>query len=628
MVREARMVRVWPTNRGAKTGRFRRNSAHLLAALLLLLSAVAGAEQYRWTGIERVVAISDPHGAYDALLKTLHNAGIIDASQQWAGGKTHLVITGDMLDRGADSRKVMDLVMALEAQAPESGGKVHLTLGNHEVMNLVGDLRYVSAGEYAAFAEEESEKVRLRWFKKFSANNESLGESELHTAFARDRPAGFYAHREAFGSDGHYGKWLLSRPVMVVINDTAYVHGGLSPLVANYNLDELNKEMKSQVVDYVKQVEVLNNTGFLDPAVSSFDHAEVAKVLAADRSLPESMLTAADTVITLSAASVHGGDSPLWYRGTVGCSTVLEEETLQAALDSLGATRVVIGHTPTMTREVLQKHDGRVIEIDTGMLNAAYRGSGFALIIEGDNISVINEHNNASGSPVLHPRRVGIREGSISAQALQRILLNGDIVSRREDESGREIVSLVGDGTSISAIFTPNPRNREFSPPLAAYRLDRLLRLDMVPVTVSREIDGKRGALQFYPANTHNESARAASGRGSDAWCSLPKQWNAMYVFDVLIYNQGRGQEDMLYSPDNWQLLLSGNAKTFDNNRNRPGYLQEAPLMIDAGWSAALASLTDEKLAEHMGGALDKRRLGALSRRRDLLLKEATNNNN
>jgi hypothetical protein len=621
------MVRVWPTYRGAITHRYRRNSAYLLVLLLLLWSAVAGAGQYRWTGVERVVAISDPHGAYDALLQTLENAGVIDDSQQWAGGRTHLVITGDLLDRGADSRKVMDLVMTLESQAPQSGGMVHLTLGNHEVMNLIGDLRYVSAGEYAAFAEEESAEMRQRWFKKFSASNESLDESELHAAFARERPAGFYAHREAFRSDGYYGNWLLSRPVMVVINDTAYVHGGLSPLVANYNLNELNRELKSQVVDYVKQVEVLNNTGFLDPAVNSYDHAEVAKVLAADRSLPESMLTAADTIIKLSGASINGGDSPLWYRGTVGCSTPLEEETLQAALDSIGATRVVIGHTPTLTREVLQKHDGRVIEIDTGMLNAAYRGTGFALIIEDDKISVINEHNNAAGTPVHHPRRVGMREGNISAQSLEQILLSGEIVSRSEDEFGREKVSLVSDGVTIAAIFTPNPRNREFSPPLAAYRLDSLLGLDMVPVTVSREIDGKRGALQFFPANTRDEATRAASGRGSDAWCSLPKQWNAMYVFDVLIYNEGRGSNDMLYSPDNWQLLLSGNAKTFDNNGKRPRYLKEAPLTIDAGWSAALASLTDEKLAEHLGEVLDKRRLGALSKRRDLLLKETTNNN-
>ena len=121
------------------------NKLTTLILFLLAVSVPAGAgAEYRFTGAERIVALSDPHGAYDAMVTTLANAGVIDGDRNWAGGATHLVITGDLLDRGADSRPIMDLVMQLEAQAVEAGGQVHLTLGNHEVMNLVGDLRYVA----------------------------------------------------------------------------------------------------------------------------------------------------------------------------------------------------------------------------------------------------------------------------------------------------------------------------------------------------------------------------------------------------------------------------------------------------------------------------------------------------
>ena len=123
--------------------------AFCLACLLAFSfsSSAADAEQYSWSAVPRIVAISDPHGAYDAMIRTLANADVIDDDRNWSGADTHLVITGDLMDRGADSRNIMDLVMQLEAQSVADGGMVHLLLGNHEVMNLVGDLRYVAPAE-------------------------------------------------------------------------------------------------------------------------------------------------------------------------------------------------------------------------------------------------------------------------------------------------------------------------------------------------------------------------------------------------------------------------------------------------------------------------------------------------
>ena len=84
----------------------------------------------------------------------------IDESQDWRGGDTHLVSLGDLLERGPDSRKILDLLMHLEREAREAGGAVNLVLGNHEVVNVVGDRRYVSEAEYAAFAGPEDLESR------------------------------------------------------------------------------------------------------------------------------------------------------------------------------------------------------------------------------------------------------------------------------------------------------------------------------------------------------------------------------------------------------------------------------------------------------------------------------------
>ena len=84
-------------------------------------------------------------------VKVLQSASLIDTKGDWAGGKTHLVQTGDVLDRGPDSKAVMDLLIKLEKQSAAAGGAVHCLIGNHEAMNVYGDLRYVSPGEYAAW---------------------------------------------------------------------------------------------------------------------------------------------------------------------------------------------------------------------------------------------------------------------------------------------------------------------------------------------------------------------------------------------------------------------------------------------------------------------------------------------
>ena len=88
-----------------------------------------------------VVAIGDVHGDFDDFATILQRAGLIDAQHHWTGDQTTLVQVGDLLDRGPKPREVMDLLISLEKEAPKAGGRVVSLLGNHEMMNIMGDLR-------------------------------------------------------------------------------------------------------------------------------------------------------------------------------------------------------------------------------------------------------------------------------------------------------------------------------------------------------------------------------------------------------------------------------------------------------------------------------------------------------
>ena len=105
----------------------------------------------------RIVAVGDLHGDYDAWEAIARGAGLVDAKGRWTGGKTTLVQLGDVPDRGPDSLKIIHQLMKLQREASRSGGKVIAMVGNHEAMNMTGDLRYVHPGEYRAFTGSQSE---------------------------------------------------------------------------------------------------------------------------------------------------------------------------------------------------------------------------------------------------------------------------------------------------------------------------------------------------------------------------------------------------------------------------------------------------------------------------------------
>jgi hypothetical protein len=558
------------------------------------------------------------------MVKTLQHANVLDDESAWVGGNTHLVIVGDILDRGPDSRKTMNLLMRLEVDAEAAGGKVHVLIGNHEAMNLTGDLRYVSREEYAAFADEERAEDRELWFTRFSEKRAKDAGSydEQRQAFDQRFPPGFFAHRQAFSSTGMYGRWLLSKPIMVVINGTAFVHGGLSPMVADVGLDGANQRITEQLQSYVRDVETLTAAGMLLPTDGYYEHARLAGGVVAALMADQDVAAAIKTVTEFDESEAQALDGPLWYRGNVACNAIIEVERVSAALDAIGAKRVVIGHTPTFGRQVLERFDGRVIEVDTGMLRSYYEGRGQALVIEADKLGVVDEADTTVSAPRPHPRRVGLRADGLDASDIEKLLAAGNIVSDREDSLGRRIVTVSDGMNQIDAEFVRRA-GRDFYPEVAAYRVDTLLQLDMVPVAVVRAIDGKEGSLQFLPGGTTDETKRRETGRGGAAMCPLPLQWSVMTIFDALIHNDGRVGTSIRYTESTYQLILAAHSKAFGTKRDRPKHLDGAVLTITTGWQQALNALGDESLSAHLGDVLDNKRLGALGARRDMLLEQA-----
>jgi hypothetical protein len=341
-------------------------SASLIAVLLTVhATAVPAAQPGSKTDVcaletaERIVAIGDVHGAFDKFADILREAGLIDSRRRWTGGRAVLVQTGDLLDRGGQSRQAIDLLRKLEEEAARAGGQVHALLGNHEAMRILGILRDIGAGEIAAFRNADSEDLRDRYYQALLKQNtdqaraagQTFDAEAFRVKFYDENPPGLIEMILAYGPKGDYGRWLRARNTMVKINGIVFLHGGISPAVAPLGCAAINEKVRAE----------LDTVRVTDPNAQS----------------------------TLIA----GPDGPLWYRGYFMGEPPLTAEAVQTILQTLNARAIVVGHTTPRGYTITPSFDNRVIQIDTGMLNGEFFKGGrpSALEIQGTTFTAIYE---------------------------------------------------------------------------------------------------------------------------------------------------------------------------------------------------------------------------------------------
>ena len=311
-------------------------------ALRLLLPIVLAACCF--AADRRVVAIGDLHGDLRGFLALTQSAGLTDAKGKWTGGNSVLVQLGDVPDRGPDTRKILDLLMDLQKEALQAGGAVHALIGNHEAMNVYGDLRYVTRAEFDAFRARNSRQLRDDLFGQQMRELKSrpLDEDAYRADWEDRHPPGWVEHRLAMGPAGKYGSWIRSNEAVCKIDDSLFVHGGIAPKYGDWPLDKLNAAVRDDLGDFSK----------------------------------------------LKGGLVMDPDGPLWHRELARGG----EAGLAAHVDSVlrrhGVKRIVVGHTPA-PGAILPRFGGKVILADVG-ISQVYGSRRACLLVEGDSVSALH----------------------------------------------------------------------------------------------------------------------------------------------------------------------------------------------------------------------------------------------
>ena len=242
-----------------------------------------------------------------------------------------MVQVGDVTDRGPDSRKAIDLLRKLKKQAAKAGGRVEVVIGNHEVMNLTGDLRYVHPGEYKAFKDSYSKKrLDAYYWQTVAALKAAAPEGE---DFKLDKD-----YRKQWNARFPLGEWVISNSAAVKVGKAVFVHGGISSNYVDMSLSELNTRVRTELADPNAYTE---------------------------------------------GAIIDDVEGPFWYRGWAQLAeTAGNEAALDRVLQHLGVERMVIAHTP-LANIVLPRFGGKVLMVDVGM-SAHYGGANAALELVGE----------------------------------------------------------------------------------------------------------------------------------------------------------------------------------------------------------------------------------------------------
>ncbi len=269
--------------------------------------------------VDSLFVVGDVHGEYETLFRLLHNAELVDEEGRWSGGGRHIAFLGDLFDRGSDVTRTLWFLYRLEREAAEAGGGVHVVLGNHEVMVLTDDLRYVASKE--------------RMIAHFHAVDYDRMYDPRHSVL---------------------GRWLVSQPGLLRVDDLLLAHGGVSPAYSEYSVQAFDDSLAVFVAE-----DLFYHMGAL------FDPEDTTAALVTDPR--QAARAVAERVIVMDSAAAarridffFAENSVFWFRDYVGTDTL--SDALDRVLERHGATAHVVAHTPV--EPIQSRYGGRLVAVD------------------------------------------------------------------------------------------------------------------------------------------------------------------------------------------------------------------------------------------------------------------------
>jgi len=383
-----------------------------VTAVALLCAPLSDAADEASADLPRVIAVGEVQCAANTVTSLLRGLGLIDEQNHWSGGDTILVQTGDLMDGGENLRSTLDLFMRIQDEAAASGGRVVVLLGNHEVMNIVGELGSVNYMTYAQFADANSESRQRQAFEDHVAwrqrraneleGPEFIADANLETEWLAAHPLGWVEYVESMRPEGVYGAWLRTLPVANGIDDVLYIHGGISPEVKGTDIEEMNRQAVEEISYFDNVREAMVNEGLCLPTASVREMVEVVKdevkyvnsLKPSKRTNRNPRMVRATQLADLTGLGswlVLNETGPVWFREIPQWDEEEHRREMAEILDSVGVEKMVTGQSDNKKHLICARFDNRVLLTSVNLSDEPWAGGGkpAALEIDGGVYSVV-----------------------------------------------------------------------------------------------------------------------------------------------------------------------------------------------------------------------------------------------
>ncbi len=385
------------------TNRFRRGLSRCSSLVVLVaLAALPATLRAQANSNSRVVVIGEVKGAANTVTGFLQHLGLIDENLHWSGGDAILVQTGDLVDGGEKVRSTLDLFMRLQDEAPGAGGKVIVLMGNHEVINILGELTEVNYLAFQDFAGPDSEARQRQFWEDWTSwkagRAEAVGSAFAIDAAMRDEwfaihPPGWVEYVESMRPDGVYGKWLRSLPVALKLGDVLFIHGGLSPSMTGMDIDSINRRAAEEIRRFDDRRASMSGAGLCLPISSAREMVEVINEEAiyvnglggSKRSREKARVDQLLEIQDLGqwgSWSVLDDEGPLWFRGASLWSEDERGAQMAAILAEFGVERMVTGQSDGKEHLIRSRFDNSVLLVSVDMSDDPWAGGGKPAAVE------------------------------------------------------------------------------------------------------------------------------------------------------------------------------------------------------------------------------------------------------
>ncbi|UCE41690.1 MAG: metallophosphoesterase [Candidatus Aminicenantes bacterium] len=587
----------------------------ILSGLLitcLFLPMQADSKQSVWEGVERIIAVGDIHGDYEHFVEILQKCGLVDEKLKWSAGKTHLVQTGDIMDRGDHARRVFDLLMRLQKEAEEAGGKVHVLLGNHEEMNITGIVfrqpTYVTPKQFASFLPDDFREKKENEFREQLTNLseiESNSDPTILESYFETKWENLMKNKKLHilyvnNFNKVYGKWLLDQNVVIKINDIIFSHGGISEKYAQWPLQKLNDVMRSELNTH----RIANKRGIIP---------------------------------RMKRQILYMPDSPLWNRELALKEEKTYSHVVDSILEKLDAKVMVIAHTPVGSpvipenqkdeRDLRTRFDEKIWMIDTGISDFYY---GILSYLHYENGEFIMKEWRAEEYVEEEPFEPSIiKPGDVDREDVEYYLKNAAVVKvSKEAVPGRTAaweINLDDGEFKRRAMFKVVDVTRPSSIPdsykyeLAAYALDKLLGFGRIPPLMEREIEGTKGSLQIRVEKCFGldeQKMKNATPPDPTAFANALEEIN---VFENLVYIDPKELDDILIQRESWEIYRVDFSEAFNPN---PNLIPEQKIKrCSKKLYQNLQELSDEVIKARLSLYINEEEMSALLNRKILIIK-------